>query len=100
MAEARARDMSEDTPIMEFPRLKLEQDNSGAHCKTCAFWFKQPGNPGADLRAPVIGLCKRYPPVSFVVGIIQTAQGNLPQMATSVPATREEDFCGEYEPKV
>lgn len=56
-------------------------------CKSCLFW--NPPTQPADMGA---GECRRNPPKLFKVD-------EAPLMQTQHPATTEEHWCGEYEPK-
>jgi hypothetical protein len=60
-------------------------------CASCQYFLSQPPQPGMNLKAGRIGLCRRMPPQ---VTVFPTPQG----MAVNPmrPPVQEEDWCGEY----
>lgn len=82
-----------------FPRVNLVTSGPENRCKTCLHWQKQPSDP-KNLRAPAVGTCKLNPPQLFLVGLIPTPQGNVPQMTGACPGTGEDDFCGQHKPRI
>ncbi len=83
-----------------FPRINLGDSGPANRCKSCLHWHKQPADPKQNLRAPAVGTCKLNPPLLFLVGLVPTPQGNIPQMTSACPGTGEDDFCGQYKARL
>ena len=92
----------ENTPpavIERFPRLNLKTDLPENLCKTCVHWQQHPANPDADLRAPVLGVCKLNPPTMFLAGMmpVQGMKGAAqPMFVAGQISTGEDDWCGQH----
>jgi hypothetical protein len=87
--------------VMErFPRLNVAQQGPQTRCKSCSHWFAHPPQANLDLKAERLGMCKRYPPKMFLCGAAQTPAGVVPQFTAGQISTGENDFCGEYEPRL
>lgn len=71
----------------------------GQCCETCAFFLPAPAD-AANLKAPVHGLCRRYPPqVQIAAGGIRNREGHMfqpPAMILTRPQIQGIDWCGEY----
>lgn len=70
-------------------------------CGGCFYWAEQP-NTTADLKAPRVGLCRRFPPTLQVVGAVaDPAQPRhaMPNLQPLRPWLVAEDYCGEFLPK-
>lgn len=71
---------------------------SGENCGTCRYFMPR-GNPSIDLSAPQAGLCRRYPPVAQILGMIANANPKMPpipQVGCAVPQVHSPDWCGEF----
>jgi hypothetical protein len=60
-------------------------------CSTCKFWRRE----------RVDGLCMRYPPTAFLIGMVQGPLGQQqPGFTSAFPTVREELTCGEHQTKL
>lgn len=59
-------------------------------CSTCKFWTKQ----------KVDGMCQRFPPAGFLVGVQNTPLGQQPAFTSAFPTIRGDLYCGEHRAKI
>jgi hypothetical protein len=67
-------------------------------CSTCAFWFSpSQQNVGYSPSGREVGLCRRFPPATLVVGA-QTAMNGTVNAITQAgfPPIDDTGWCGEH----
>lgn len=73
-------------------------ENNVECCGSCRFFLPFAADP-KNLKAPVMGICRRYPPDSQITGFVPdpgAPNGKRPEMGRSIPMVSPGEWCGEW----
>lgn len=91
--------MDPQPPIKLQPLTMPDAMDQAARCETCYYFLPAPIDP-KNLKAPVSGLCRRYPPgIAIAAQAVRDNMGNgkfPPALMMTRPQVAGIDWCGEY----
>lgn len=92
--------MNSAPPVLPFsrvPGLRAANRNE-ENCGYCRH-FMGGGPDPKNLKAPITGVCRRFPPTPSLAGMQQTPAGPVPMVMPLLVPVNAEYLCGEFSPK-